>query len=112
VLIAAKTGATLDMVGRALYASAADLGIDKLILEGSKLAAKDFVERQAINRLLTQVFSSHRALVAQAVTEPQEIAAYRPGRTAWRSLPQDANRPCGVARRQQNTLARLTVAQA
>jgi glutamate dehydrogenase len=113
VRIAAQTEATLDVVGRALYASAADLGIDRLILEGSKLAAKDFIERQAINRLLTQVFSSHRALVAQAVTEAQgNVAAwpawverhgdrYRKTQTALASLLGD----------KAFTLARLTVAQ-
>jgi len=31
--------------------------------------ARDFIERQAINRLLTQVFNAHRSLVARAVTE-------------------------------------------
>jgi len=113
VLIAARTGATLDVVGRALYASAADLGIDRLILEGRKLAAKDFVERQAINRLLTQLFSSHRALVAQAVTEAQGTdaawpawverhgARYRKAQTALAGLLGD----------KAFTLARLTVAQ-
>ncbi|MBL8895692.1 MAG: NAD-glutamate dehydrogenase, partial [Rhizobiales bacterium] len=69
VKIADETGATIDAVARALYASAADLGVDRLIAEGGKLTAKDFVERQAINRLLTQVFNAHRSLVARAVTE-------------------------------------------
>jgi glutamate dehydrogenase len=69
VKIAQETGAALDAVSRALYASAADLGVDRLIAEGGRLAAKDFIERQAINRLLTQVFNAHRSLVARAVTE-------------------------------------------
>ncbi|MBL8909036.1 MAG: NAD-glutamate dehydrogenase [Rhizobiales bacterium] len=69
VKIAQETGATIPAVGRALYASASDLAVDRLIAEGSQLAARDFVERQAINRLLTQVFNAHRSLVARAVTE-------------------------------------------
>jgi glutamate dehydrogenase len=69
VKIAEDTGATIAAVGRALYASASDLGVDRLIAEGSRLVAKDFVERQAINRLLTQVFNAHRSLVARAVAE-------------------------------------------
>ena len=69
VKIAQETGATIAAVGRALFASAGDLGVDRLIAEGGRLPAKDFVERQAINRLLTQVFNAHRALVARAVTD-------------------------------------------
>jgi glutamate dehydrogenase len=69
VKIAQETGATINAVGRALYASAADLGVDRLIAEGGRLAARDFIERQAINRLLTQLFNAHRSLVARAVID-------------------------------------------
>ena len=101
------------MVGRALYASAADLGIDRLIVEGGRLAAKDFIERQAINRLLTQVFNAHRSLVARVVTETA------PDRDAWHdwkerhTMRYDKTQAAlgGLLSETNFTLARLTVAQ-
>jgi glutamate dehydrogenase len=114
VKIAEETGATIAAVGRALYASAGDLGVDRLIAEGSKLGAKDFVERQAINRLLTQVFNAHRSLVARAVAEagaqPNEAWELWRAHHAARFGKAQALLSNLLAER-SFTLARLTVAQ-
>jgi glutamate dehydrogenase len=114
VKISEETGATIAAVGRALYASASDLGVDRLIAEGSRLEARDFIERQAINRLLTQVFNAHRSLVARAVTEAGSEA-----NTAWHLWKAHHAARYGKAQaillnllaERTFTLARLTVAQ-
>ena len=113
VKIAQETGATLAVAGRALYASAGDLGVDRLIAEGGRLAAKDFIERQAINRLLTQVFNAHRSLVARAVTEAgSEADAWEAWKT--RNAARFGKAQTALAHllaEKPFTLARLTVAQ-
>ncbi len=113
VKIAQETGATIDAVGHALYASASDLGVDRLIAGGSRLAARDFVERQAINRLLTQVFNAHRSLVAQVVSEAgsrNDAWDLWKARHAVRFGKAQATLSNLLAER-SFTLARLTVAQ-
>jgi glutamate dehydrogenase len=69
VKIASVSGAALEQVAAALYGSAADLGMDQLIQEGSALKARDLLERQAINRLMSQVFQTHRDIVTRVVRE-------------------------------------------
>jgi glutamate dehydrogenase len=64
VKIAAETKAPLASVARALFASSDALGVDALLEKTSALAARDLVERQAINRLVGQVFHTHRAIVS------------------------------------------------
>ncbi|MFL5260604.1 MAG: NAD-glutamate dehydrogenase [Hyphomicrobiales bacterium] len=69
VLISERSGAPVPVVAKALFHSAADLGIGRLIAEGSQLAAHDFIERQAINRLTAQLFQAHRGIVSRVMAE-------------------------------------------
>jgi glutamate dehydrogenase len=71
VKIAGDTGHPLEAVAQALFAPSQALQIDKLIAAANGMSAKDFVERQAINRLVAQVFGTHRAIVSNIVTAPQ-----------------------------------------
>jgi glutamate dehydrogenase len=64
VHIATGTGAAAPAVARILYASAGALRINRLLSEVSKMFAHDYVERRAINRLLGQLFQTHRSIVA------------------------------------------------
>ena len=64
VKIADTSGAGIEAVAAALFASASDLGVERLIEEGNALRARDLLERQAINRLRAQVFENHRGIVA------------------------------------------------
>ena len=67
VRIAAQTGTEIAPIARALYASAGALRIYRIAEEAAKIVAHDFVERRAINRLVGQLFHSHRAIVARVV---------------------------------------------
>ncbi len=67
VLISAETGMGYLEVGRAVFASASALRLDQLVEEIGRMVARDFVERRAINRLVAQLFQTHRAIVARTM---------------------------------------------
>jgi glutamate dehydrogenase len=67
VLISNRSGAAIETVAQALYHSASDLGVERLIAEASELKARDFIERQAINRLVAQLFQAHRGIVSRVI---------------------------------------------
>jgi glutamate dehydrogenase len=117
VKIAAQSGAGIPAVAAALYGSANELGIERLVEEGLRLKARDLLERQAINRLMAQLFATHRAIVTR-------IVAGEGGLPAWRSRNGErfatvtqtietilASKPFDIARFAvaQGTLADLTV---
>jgi glutamate dehydrogenase len=77
VKIASQSGATIPAVAAALYGSASELGIERLIEEGLRLKARDLLERQAINRLMAQLFATHRAIVTRIVTGEGGLAGWR-----------------------------------
>ncbi|WP_162913972.1 NAD-glutamate dehydrogenase [Taklimakanibacter lacteus] len=77
VKIAERTGAGIEAVAAILFASASDLGVEKLIEEGNALRARDLLERQAINRLRAQVFESHRGIVTRILKEKMGWAEWR-----------------------------------
>ena len=77
VKIAAQSGAAIPAVATALYGSAWELGIERLVEEGLRLKARDLLERQAINRLMAQLFATHRAIVAGIVAGEGGISAWR-----------------------------------
>jgi NAD-specific glutamate dehydrogenase len=77
VKIASQSGATIPAVAAALYGSASELGIERLIEEGLRLKARDLLERQAINRLMAQLFATHRAIVTSIVTGEGGLAGWR-----------------------------------
>ena len=77
VKIAAQSGAGIPAVAAALYGSAFELGIERLIEEGLRLKARDVLERQAINRLMAQLFSTHRAVVTRIVAGEGGLAGWR-----------------------------------
>ena len=77
VKIAAQSGAGIPAVAAALYGSAFELGIERLVEEGLRLKARDLLERQAINRLMAQLFSTHRAVVTSIVAGEGGLAGWR-----------------------------------
>ncbi len=77
VKIAAQSGASIPAVAAALYGSAFELGIERLIEEGLRLKARDVLERQAINRLMAQLFSTHRAVVTGIVKGEGGLEGWR-----------------------------------
>ena len=77
VKIASQSGASIPAVAAALYGSAFELGIERLIEEGLRLKARDVLERQAINRLMAQLFSTHRAVVTGIVGGEGGLAGWR-----------------------------------
>jgi glutamate dehydrogenase len=77
VKIASQSGAGIPAVAAALYGSASELGIERLIEEGLRLKARDLLERQAINRLMAQLFATHRAIVTSIVTGEGGLAGWR-----------------------------------
>ena len=77
VKIASQSGAGIPAVAAALYGSAFELGIERLIEEGLRLKARDLLERQAINRLMAQLFATHRAIVAGIVKGEGGLAGWR-----------------------------------
>lgn len=78
VKIAERTGASIDAVASVLFATASELGVERLIEEGNALRARDLLERQAINRLRAQVFENHRGIVTR-------IAQTKMGWADWRA---------------------------
>ncbi|MGE0005941.1 MAG: NAD-glutamate dehydrogenase [Parvibaculaceae bacterium] len=77
VKIAEKSGAGIEAVAAVLFATASDLGVERLIEEGNALRARDLLERQAINRLRAQVFENHRGIVQRLVQEKASWADWR-----------------------------------
>jgi NAD-specific glutamate dehydrogenase len=77
VKIASQSGAGIPAVAAALFGSASELGIERLIEEGLRLKARDLLERQAINRLMAQLFATHRAIVTSIVTGEGGLAGWR-----------------------------------
>jgi glutamate dehydrogenase len=77
VKIAAQSRAPVPAVAAALYGSAYELGIERLVEEALRLKARDLLERQAINRLMGQLFATHRAIVTGIVAGEGGLAAWR-----------------------------------
>jgi glutamate dehydrogenase len=77
VKIAEKSGASIETVAKVMFATASDLGVERLIEEGNALRARDLLERQAINRLRAQVFENHRGIVARIVKDEMDWAQWR-----------------------------------
>lgn len=77
VKIASQSGGSIPTVAAALYGSAWELGIERLIEEGLRLKARDLFERQAINRLMAQLFATHRAIVGRIVAGKGGLAGWR-----------------------------------
>jgi glutamate dehydrogenase len=77
VKIADTSGASIEAVAAALFATASDLGVEKLIEEGNSLRARDLLERQAINRLRAQVFENHRGIVQRIINGKMSWADWR-----------------------------------
>ena len=84
------------------------MGIDRLLVLTGQMKAADYYERIAINRLLDQIFQSHRAIVANAV-------AGEDGWEGWRMRHQPAVRGleeslAEMTSEKRFSLARLSVA--
>ncbi|MGE3830156.1 MAG: NAD-glutamate dehydrogenase domain-containing protein, partial [Parvibaculaceae bacterium] len=109
VKIAAESGAETGAVAAVLYGTAASLGIERLIAEGSGLRARDLLERQAINRLMSQVFETHRAIVARVVAETGDWQSWAEQNAALLE-PVSANMDAILASKPFD-IARLAVAQ-
>ena len=109
VKIAAESGAETGAVASVLYGTAASLGIERLIAEGSDLRARDLLERQAINRLMSQVFETHRAIVARVVAETGDWRSWAEKNAALLE-PVSANMDAILASKPFD-IARLAVAQ-
>jgi glutamate dehydrogenase len=113
VQAAARSGASLESAARALYGSAIGLGIDRLIAQADRMTAEDFYERLAINRVIDQVFLSHRTITAQIIA-----ASKSPGNpwTQWcesrgARVEQAQKRIHGLLADKNFGLAKLAVAQ-
>jgi glutamate dehydrogenase len=117
VKIAEMSGASIEVVACVLYATASDLGIDRLIEEGNALRARDLLERQAINRLRAQVFENHRGIVRRIVDSKTGWADWREKNKARADMVIEnmntilASRPFDIARYAvaQGTLADLAI---
>ncbi|HTN96025.1 MAG TPA: NAD-glutamate dehydrogenase domain-containing protein, partial [Nordella sp.] len=96
VKIAERTGTDLDVVASVLFATASELGVERLIEEGNALRARDLLERQAINRLRAQVFENHRGIVTR-------IAQTKMGWADWRA--KNAARASAVIENMETILA-------
>jgi glutamate dehydrogenase len=70
VQVAGECGASLTQAAKVLYASGAQFEIDHMLMRAGELAAKDFFERLAINRMMDQLFLAHRVL-AKSVLEAE-----------------------------------------
>jgi glutamate dehydrogenase len=77
VKIAETTKTGIETVAAVLFATASDLGVEKLIEEGNALKARDLLERQAINRLRAQVFENHRGIVTRIVKDKMDWPQWR-----------------------------------
>jgi glutamate dehydrogenase len=113
VLIARETGVGMPAIARALFAAARELRIDRLVAEVARLTAHDFVERRAINRLVGQLFQTHRAIVARVVgTREQTLEAWMAGLDAGQPLATKAVAAIDqLLAERKFDLARLAVAQ-
>ena len=117
VKIAERTGAGIETVAAALFATASELGVERLIEEGNALRARDLLERQAINRLRAQVFENHRGIVARIVESKMDWADWRAKNEARASAVIEnmetilASKPFDIARYAvaQGTLADLAI---
>jgi glutamate dehydrogenase len=109
VKIAATSGAQTPAVASILYGTAAALGIERLIAEGNALRARDLLERQAINRLMSQVFETHRAIAARVVAETGDWVSWAEQNAALVD-PVSANMDAILASKPFD-IARLAVAQ-
>ena len=113
VQAAAQSGASLEAAGRALYGSAIGLGVDLLIRQADGMTAEDFYERLAINRMIDQVFLSHRAIntqiLAVAGTEDNPWTSWC--RSAGARVEQAQKRIHGLLADKSFGLAKLAVAQ-
>ncbi|MFZ5675769.1 MAG: NAD-glutamate dehydrogenase [Pseudomonadota bacterium] len=117
VKIAERTGAAIETVAAVLFATAAELGVERLIEEGNALRARDLLERQAINRLRAQVFENHRGIVARIVESKMSWADWRAKNEARASAVIEnmetilASKPFDIARYAvaQGTLADLAI---
>ncbi len=108
VQVAQISGKALADVARVLFASSGELGIDRLLVLTGQMETADSYERIAINRLLDQIFQSHRAIVAHAV-------AGEGGWEGWRLRHQAAMRAleeslAEMTSEKRFSLARLSVA--
>jgi glutamate dehydrogenase len=113
VLIARETGTGMPAIARALFASADRLLIDRIAADASRMIARDFIERRAINRLIGQLFQTHRAIVARIVaTEGQHLEAWLARLDAQQGLATRAVAGLGqLLADRKFDLARLAVAQ-
>jgi glutamate dehydrogenase len=69
VRIGSETGRSMKAAATALYASASTLMIDRIVEESGRIIARDFVERRAINRLVGQLYQTHRDIIANVLAE-------------------------------------------
>ena len=117
VKIADKTGASIEAVAAVMFATSADLGVERLIEEGNALRARDLLERQAINRLRAQVFENHRGIVQRVIQDKSDWAKWREkNQTRATAVIQNmetilASKPFDIARYAvaQGTLADLAI---
>ncbi|TMJ38497.1 MAG: NAD-glutamate dehydrogenase, partial [Alphaproteobacteria bacterium] len=117
VKIAEKSGASIEAVASVLFATASDLGVERLIEEGNALRARDLLERQAINRLRAQVFENHRGIVRRIVDGKMAWAEWRERNKARADMVIEnmdtilASKPFDIARYAvaQGTLADLAI---
>jgi NAD-specific glutamate dehydrogenase len=77
VKIAGQSGASIPSVAATLYGSASELGVEKLVEEEQRLKARDLLERQAINRLMAQLFATHRAIFGRIVAGEGSLSGWR-----------------------------------
>ncbi len=82
VHIASRRSIPIATVAAALYQSGADLGVERLITEAERLKARDFIERQAINRLIAHLFHAHRGIVMRVIADTGGAAGAWP---RWRA---------------------------
>jgi glutamate dehydrogenase len=110
---AARSGASLAAVAHALYGSSIGLGVDLIIAQADRMTADDFYERLAINRIIDQVFQSHRTITAQIIASAKSSA--NPWidwcRTCGDRVEQAQKRIHGLLADKSFGLAKLAVAQ-
>ncbi|CAN5115464.1 NAD-glutamate dehydrogenase [soil metagenome] len=77
VKIAADAKQDIGAAAAALFQSSSDLSFERLTHEASQLKARDLLERQAINRLTSQLYEIHRHIVGRALAEDCSWPAWR-----------------------------------
>ena len=77
VKIAADSKKDIAAAAAALFQSSSDLSFERLTQEASQLKARDLLERQAINRLMSQLYEIHRHIVGRALNEDGAWPAWR-----------------------------------